>query len=253
MESTAVPLYLDWQFWSAIAALVAIVLSQLPPVYLWFRPRRLEVEVHSRIQITHWVGNPNLGIVVSIRNTGGRALRIRSISMALVRDNIDLGVFPVQNYFETPASQSPSLFVPFELKPGETWAHGANFLRFFDRATEKLFREKESVLRIDIRKKLDARPKGDDSIVEAEPDHIKPFLDLFEKLFIWQPGEYVLTLRVDAEPGSASFTRKYRFTLYESDNVELRSHTDEYKFGGGISYKVDRHAGLLIPLTQHEG
>jgi len=36
------PAYLDWKFWSAIVALLALVLSQLPPLHLWFRPRRLE-------------------------------------------------------------------------------------------------------------------------------------------------------------------------------------------------------------------
>ena len=118
------PFYLDWQFWAAVVAVLALVLSQLPPVRLWFRPKRLEVEVHSRIQVTHKVGNPNVGIYVSVRNTGGRELRIRSLQISLTRDNAPLAVLSAQNYFESPSSQSSVLFVPFSLKPGETWAHG---------------------------------------------------------------------------------------------------------------------------------
>ena len=80
-----------------------------------------------------------------------------------------------------------------------------------------------------------------------------PFLTLFETLFVWCPGEYVAALSVVAEPGSASFSTKYRFTLYESDSAELRSHMDDYKFGGGLSYNVDRHIGASVPLSQHGG
>lgn len=245
--------YLDWQFWAAVVAVLALVLSQLPPVRLWFRPKRLEVEVHSRIQVTHKVGNPNVGMYVSVRNTGGRELRIRSLQISLTRDNAPLAVLSAQNYFESPSSQSSVLFVPFSLKPGEAWAHGTNFLNLFDRATEKLYREGESALGADIRAKLKARPAGDERPVVAEPALVAPFLALFERLFVWQPGEYVAELRVLAEPGSASFSRSYRFTLYESDSTELRSHTEDYKFGGGLSYNVDRHVGAFVPLSQHGG
>lgn len=247
------PFYLDWQFWAAVVAVLALVLSQLPPVRLWFRPKRLEVEVHSRIQITHKVGNPNVGMFVSVRNTGGRDLRIRSIQLSLSRDNTSLGSLAAQNYFEGPTSQSSVLYVPFWLKPGESWAHGTNFLNLFDRATEKLYRESESALGADIRAKLRVRAKGDDREVLADPQLVAPFLALFERLFIWQPGEYLAELRVDAEPGSASFKRVYRFTLYESDSTELRSHTQDYKFGGGLSYNVDRHIGAFVPLSPHGG
>lgn len=253
MPPTPTPLYLDWQFWATLVAGVALVLSQLPPVVLWFRPRRLEVEVHSRIQVTHKVGNPNVGMFVSVRNTGGRELRIRSLRIVLARDNSPLAKLPAQNYFESPSSQSSVLFVPFTLKPGDTWAHGTNFLNFFDRATEKLYRDSESKLCADIRRKLDARAADDKNAVVAEPDLVDPFMKLFDQLFIWQPGEYVAELIVEAEPGSASFSRKYRFTLYESDSGELRAQIEDYKFGGGVSYNVDKHAGVFVPLSQHNG
>ncbi|EGK71669.1 hypothetical protein METUNv1_02175 [Methyloversatilis universalis FAM5] len=253
MTGTPTPLYLDWQFWAAVVAALALVLSQLPPVHLWFRPRRLDVEVHSRIQVTHKVGNPNVGMFVSIRNTGGRELRIRSLRIVIARDSAPLLTLPAQNYFETPSSQASVLFVPFSLKPGDTWAHGTNFLNLFDRATEKLYREAESALRADIQKKLKAKTVQDNEMVVAEQELVAPFTKLFNDLFVWKPGEYVAELIVDAEPGSASFSKKYRFTLYESDSEELETHTDDYKFGGGVSYNIERHVGVFVPLSQHGG
>jgi hypothetical protein len=159
MPTSSTPIYYDWQFWSAVVAVLAVILSQVPPIRLWFRPRRLEVEVHSRLQITHKVGNPNVGMFVSVRNTGGRELRIKSLKLALIRDGLHLSPLPAQNYFENPSSTSSVLFVPFSLKPSETWAHGVNFLNFFDRAAEKLYRERESALAMDIRKKFKHDPK----------------------------------------------------------------------------------------------
>ena len=245
---TPQPFYADGQFWATIAAVVAIVLSQLPPVRLWFRPRRLEVEVHSRVQITHKVGNPNLGMYVSVRNTGGRELRIRSLQISLSRDGKSLGSLPAQNYFETASSQSTVLFVPFSLKPGETWAHGTNFLNLFDRATEKLYRESVSVLGADIQRKLDARPENDKQAVIAEPNLVEPFMTLFNRLFAWLPGEYVVELSVVAEPGSASFSRKYRFTSLTPMNFD-RTPTTTSSAAGFRSASIDTSVFLFRFLS----
>lgn len=245
------PLYLDWTFWAALFSLLAIVLSQLPPVHLLVRPKRLEVEVHSRIRIAHMVGNANAGIVVSVRNTGGRTLRIKSISLQISRDGKPLSLLPGLGYFQTPSSEMAVLFVPFSLKPSDTWAHSVIFYNDLDRQTEKIFRKSESALTADIREKLAARTSNDNELVIAEPELVAPFNEIFEQLFIWYPGEYIITLQVKAEPGSASFSKQYRFTLYESDTQDLISLKNDYKSGGGISYKVASHAGVNVPLSEH--
>lgn len=247
------PFYFDWTFWAAALSLLAIVLSQLPPIHLLLRPKRLEVEVHSRIRVSHMVGNPNASVVVSVRNTGGRQLRVRSLRLALTRDGKPLVALPGLTYFETPTSVAAVLFVPFNLKPGDTWTHSVSFFNEFDRQTEKQFRESESALRADIRQRLDAKAKDDPAPVVADARLVEPFFALFERLFVWQPGEYVATLEVRAEPGSASFSKKYRFTLYESDTRDLVENKNDYKFGGGITYKLETHAGVNVPLAEHVG
>lgn len=249
MPFSQAPFYLDWQFWSAIVAGLALILTQLPPIKLWFRQSQLEVEVHSRAQVTHKVGNPNLGLIVSIRNIGGRDVRVRSINVALSRGAEPLGSFPVFNFFETSSSNSAVLFIPFTLKPSENWAHSANFLRVFDRNTEKLFRAHESALRADIRRKMTARAEDAKEPAVADATNVTPFLEIFNRLFVWLPGEYTLDLQIEVESGQSAFGRKYRFTLFESDSEELRSHTDDYKYGGGLSYKEDRHVGVYVPLS----
>lgn len=245
--------YLDWKFWSALLSLIAIALSQLPPIKLWFRRKRIEVEVPSRILISHQVGNPNVAMAISLRNTGGRALLVRSIDIKLTRDGTDLGSFRAQNYFETPSSQTTALMVPFSMKPDDIWVHGTNFLNFFARATEKHYRAIEWAIREDIQKKLDAKAPEDKKLVEAESALVEPFLQLFDKLFIWEPGEYVMDLRVNTEPGSATFSKRYRFTLYESDTAELRKHTEDYIYGGRITWTpTNKPIGVAVPLIDFE-
>ena len=247
------PIYLDWTFWAAVFSLVAIILSQLPPVHLLLRPKRLEVEVCSRIRISHKAGNPNAGLVVSVRNTGGRALRIRSLCLRIARDGEPLLTLSGKTFFETATATTPVLFVPFNMRPGDDWSHSVMFFNDFDRLTEKNFRQCMSTLSADIRQKIAARKNGDEAAVVADPKLVEPFLKLFGELFVWKPGEYVATLDVLAEPGSASFSKKYRFTLYESDTRDLEAFTDDYKLGGGIIYTVPAHNGVDIPLAEHVG
>lgn len=254
MDSQYFTLLSDWGFWGIAASFVAIVLSQIPPIHLLLLPRRLEIEVHSRILVTHHVGNPNLTLVISVRNTGGRELRIRGIRIDLARDGRSIGMFPAQNYYETPSSTSSVLFVPFSLKPGEQWTHGVNFLNFFDRPTEKSYREHLSAIQADIREKLDTRAEGDKSLVIVDPALVTPFEELFRRMFVWESGEYVATLSVTAEPGSASYSKKYRFTLYESDTHDLKKYAEDYKYGGGgITFNRDGATGVAVQLSDHKG
>jgi hypothetical protein len=246
------PWYFDWTFWAAALSLLAIVLSQLPPLHLLLRPKRLEVEVHSRIQLTHMAGNPNASVVVSIRNTGGRQLRVKSVTLGVSRDAHAQIVLPGQGYFETPSAVSSVLFVPFTLKPGETWAHSITFVNTFERQIEKLFREKLSTLDGDLRRKLRDRPEENREAVVADPANVAPFIDLYRRLFAWYPGEYIAELTVSAEPGSASFKKRYRFTLFESDTEDLRAYQDDYKFGVGLTFKADHHSGVNIPIIEHD-
>jgi hypothetical protein len=245
--------YLNWTFWAVAVSFAALILSQLPPIHLLLKPRRLDVEVHSRIQITHKIGNPNAFLHVGIGNSGGRELRVRSLTLDFSRDGKPLASLPALNFFHGPADQVPALFTPVSLKPREHWSHNTGFLNFFDRATEKLYRESAKHLLTDIQLKLAAVPEPRKELVKAQPSLVAPFTKMFDRLFIWEPGEATVALVVKAEPGSASYAKRYRFTLYESDTAELRKHVEDYQTGGGINFNVDRHVGVFVPLSEHVG
>lgn len=233
---------------AAVAAIIAIVLSQLPPVKYWFRPNRLDVEVHTRIGINHKVGNPNINLFTGIRNTGGRTVRVKGMSLHASRDGNKLATWRAQNYLETFASENRILFLPFSLKPDESWDHLTFFFTEFDRVTEKSYRAAESFLVTDIREKLKEKMPEDKTAAIAEPELVEPFREMFNRMFVWIPGEYVIELEVDALPRSARFQQRYRFTLFESDEAELRNVVNFYPFGEGIKLESDRTVGVFVPL-----
>lgn len=243
----------DWQFWSAIAAFLALLLTQLPPIKHWFKSDNLIISIHSNLQVTHKIGNPNLGTYLTIENTGGRSLQVKDISLSIYRDENLIGQYPARSYFETPTSNIPIMLIPFKLAADESWGHSTMFLNNFDRATNQRVRNSESALRTDIRHKLNLRPENDNNPVVAEQELVDPFIQLFNQLFVWEPGEYRAVLNIRVDRGERTFSSSsYRFTLFESESQELRSHTEDYKFGGGLSYNVDRHIGIFVPLTMNE-
>jgi hypothetical protein len=248
---TLIPFYQDWKFWSFFVSGTAVVLSQLPPIRILIRPKRLDVEVHNRVFVTHKVGNPNFGIHVSLGNSGGRNLRIKGLTVNIQKDGKELVSMSAQNYFESPTDNTSVLFVPFTLKPDEYWSHTVSFWNLFDRATEKLYRENETFLKLNIQKKLRERPEHIKDPVTADDSLVKPFNDLFEKLFIWEPGEYIFELVIESFPSSTSFKKMYRFTLFESDTTALKEHLKDYRYGGGLVYNIDSHVGLFIPISEH--
>lgn len=243
------PLYFDWQFWAAVIACLALILSQLPPMRFWLRPRKLIVEVHSKVEATHKVGNPNVGLFVSILNRSWRDLRLKSMSVTVSRDGAQIGVYRAQSYFENLKDSTQVLLVPFTLRPGESWAHTTGFWNELDRATEKHFRECEAALSNQIRARINERAEGDNDWVLADQELVDPFLAMFNRFFIWEPGEYTLALSVTAEPKSASFEGKYRFTIFESDADELRASTENFKYGFGIS--IPKPNNVYLPIRPY--
>jgi hypothetical protein len=123
MPTAATPVYLDWTFWAFVTSAVAIVLSQLPPVKQWLNPGRLAMEATDRVWITQMIGFPNAQIYLSLRNIGGRPLRVKRVLMDIARHGHALCTIAVQNYIASESSKEQVVMLPFNLAAGEEWAH----------------------------------------------------------------------------------------------------------------------------------
>lgn len=246
----ATPVYLNWSFWAVAVAAIAIVLSQLPPLYILLRRRRLLIEVHSRAHITHKVGNPNVGLFLGFTNVGGRTLRVRKLSIRVRRNNKELATIPAKAYFDDLSTTTPLIFAPFSLKPEESWARRVNFYNDFERNADIQFRKNSSLLQEEISKLLAQRPEKEKEAVRADEKFTAPFLELFKKLFIWEPGEYLIEIIPEVTPTISQRNEILRFTIYESDSETLRQDVNDYPTGAGIHYDIAKHAGLSVELME---
>ena len=136
MAEISPPIFLDWSFWAVIISVFALALSQLPPVIRWFKRPRLDVELYSRIAITHKVGNPNLHLHIIVTNVGGKDLRVKAITVRIKRDDKFIFNLSAQSFLIEPNDKSSVLLTPIRLKPSEDWSHIVIFFSTFDREDE---------------------------------------------------------------------------------------------------------------------
>ena len=243
------PFYADWKFWSALASFTAIILSQLPHIRFWFRKAKLELEVYSRVMISHKVGNPNIQLHLILTNTGGRSLKIKTITAIMKREGGHPFSISAQGFFQLPTDKDSILLTPFKIAPDQDWGHIVNFFNPFSRVEDKEYRQLESNLRADIVNKRTTLTNKDVD-VPADQKFVDPILAFFNRKFIWEPGEYEMELQIEAEPKSANLSTKFRFTLFESESQELRDIQNGYQFGAGVFYEPPRITSLFIPLAK---
>jgi len=244
------PFYSDWQFWSAAAALAAIALSQLPPIHVLLRRAKLQTDAFSRLHLTHKVGNANAQWHLIIENTGGRALRVKAISLTFARAGGQSFTLSAQNYLRTPDATENVMLAPFRLAPGEEWAHILNFFNIYTRDDDKEYRRLESAIRGDILRQKDADPETKHQLCEASQPSIDLALSFFKRQFKWDAGEYELDLTVETDRPEANLKRRYLFSLFESESEELRGYSNGYKYGAGVYWLSQAQPGIVVPVRE---
>jgi hypothetical protein len=250
LEEVTIPLYLNWSFWAVVVAAIAVLLSQLPPMRVWFRKAKLDLELYSKISITHKVGNPNLQIHLLLSNIGGRKVRIKDISASLTRDGALVATLPAQSYLQHQNDQSTLLFTTFSLKPNEEWAHIVNLLNFYNRDDENEYRSMEGKMLADFRQKRAAIAEEPKTPLEIDNALVKPFHDFFNSHFIWNAGEFQLTVNVATDQQKANISTSYRFTVFESHTDQLKAITEHYKYGGGIWWDPNIQTSVILEIKE---
>lgn len=252
MDQVATPFYTDLKFWSLIISILALVLSQLKFFMNLFRRARLRVEPYSQIFVTHKYGNPNLQIHLILSNTGGRKIRVKGIVATVSRSKSETFAINAATY-QKQDDPATLLFTPFSLEPSDEWAHLVNFWNPLPRQDDKRIKEARSALRADIRQKAEKRTEEEKErkvVVFADESLVLPFRQLFQKQFIWCPGEYDLALTIDTEPASAVNEQRYRFVLFESDTAEMENIVEHYPTGAGVFFPSEIDEGVIVPIQK---
>ncbi len=250
MEPSNIPWYLNWPFWTLAVAAITTILSQIPPIRVLVKKSKIELDLYSKIAITHKVGNPNLQLHLIISNTGGRKIKVKDMTVIIERNSKGLVKLPAQNYLQNQADQNAVLFTKFSLNPGEEWAHITNFLNFLEREQEGEYVKYEMELAKDYQGKREELGEDHNELIMLDPSVVKPFNDIFENCFIWKAGEYTMIVNVITDHASANVTKKYRFTIFESHEKQLKIITDYFKFGGGIWWNPPIQTNVILELKE---
>lgn len=226
--------------------------SQCPPIRIWFKKGKLDLEVYSKIYIGHVVGNPNAQLHLVINNIGGRKIKIISISMILSRDGGNEFEIKAQNFLKEQDSKNSVLLTSFTLLPGQEWAHIVNCFNNFSKSDEKRYKTFVKECRENIAPRAverDRKITEERGLIEASEDIQNKILAFFNEKFIWESGEYKLKIILGCENSAFNIVQNYRFTLYESDSVDLKEYSNEYKYGAGIYYPSATLQGVIIPIS----
>jgi hypothetical protein len=248
MNPASTPFYLDWTFWAATIAVLALILLQLPPVRVLFRRTAVSLRPYDRLNVTHWLGNPNVNLHIQLMNTGGRTVKVSALALELTRDDGVIVTLPAQTFSRADGTAGSLLFTRLTLELDKEWA---NFVTFFSQFTvpdERLSKRLTRDLRLDIDAKLLAQTQasGQKQLVEAAAAQVDPLITFFQNHNFWRPGEYAARLMAICEPSRASVAKSFRFTLFESDVQDLDERTSRYKYGFGV-YLTDTAQTEVYP------
>ena len=238
----------DWKFWSLLVSLSALLLSQLPPIHILLRKAKLDLEVYSRIFITHRIGNPNIQLHLILRNMGGKSIRVKKIYAKVFRDGKEVMNLPAQTYFANPKDNQPVLLTSFMLEPDKEWSYMTSFLNYFDRNEERIYRTAELNIKNEILRLKDETPEN--SLAHASEMFVKPFNELFDKKFQWFDGDYVLEVMIESDKEEIMALKKYRFTIFESQTNDFIKQKQGYSSGAGIYWDSPESIGIWIEIEE---
>lgn len=241
----SLPFYQNPTFWSFVASIVAIALSQLPKISFWFKNKKIDFELHNKITVNHWVGIPTLNVFLGLSNKGYSSIKIRSIGLTIIRDGKVLKL-KCNSFYESTTSQVANLFFPFELSSSESWDHICWFGIDLERNKEQKLKNTYMAIDMNINDKI--RLNGvSNQLVEADEEIVRKLIELKNENFFWETGEYLLEINFETLP-FVNVTRKVRFTLFESDIQELSDYSNDYKYGAG--YCRQKHMGINVQISE---
>jgi len=241
----------DPNFYVALVAILALILSQFPPLLPRLRRARLTLLPFRRIVLYHFLGNPNCNLFMLLENKGGRTVTVDGIMLGFSKDKKNALTLPAQSYWQDLATQVEYPLTRFNLEPGQTWAHMVHCFEEFNREDERRVSDFVNAIRQDIDGQTQAEEAGGQQQQKvAQAAHVDRAMQFFRDHFRYEVGEYVLTIHVQCSPASAFSPSTHRLTLFESDVETMRRQPERFKYGDGIYlFPADQNRFVSVRLS----
>ncbi len=241
--------YLDWQFWAALIAFLALVLSQLPPVITFLKKKKLTIEKHRTFTISHRVGCPSLSMFLILKNEGGSSINIKLLKIIITKDKSEEFQLLGNGYLKSPNDPQYTMLTPFELKREELWGHTIMFNELWTRKQQQKYRQLESNIRNHI---VGLSKEEPSELHEAKDKDVKGINSFFKENFKWDAGEYSVKINVFGDQGKCLVSDEFDFVLFENESKELESYHEGYKHGAGIYYNSIQQIGIVLDVPEYK-
>jgi hypothetical protein len=203
----------------------------------------VRISLPNQFFMWHVMGNIQMDVVTSIRNTGGRDVFISRVACAVLDDEDRLWQLPAQTYLETGTPQ-PGIAPPeialsgIPIGPDQYWSRT---LRCYQQLTDAEQDELEQIFDQFLAAGIsDYTPDSQDGKPpEVEPKLCESAVEYFKRRFLLCRGRYRLLVSAISQSRKGKDdvvgVAGYEFTLYESNIQKLTSIVDRYRFGFGVT------------------
>lgn len=244
-------LFGDLKFWAIVISIVSLAFSTYPTIRNWWKGKMLQIEPQDAVALSHKWGYTNINWALTLINTGGVTIRIKKLHIVLKKDGKSFNI-PMRNFFRTPDAKFPSLYSSITLNPGDEVNHTFCFFHKLPRSEEKAIREIISQANHELSQPIEG--SSGDSFKFIQPrklseEIINKIDAIFKTNFLLTCGEYEIGVYAQDENGNKIASRTSRFTIFESDERDLRSITERYPSGDGVTYHSEQNAWFPTNLT----
>lgn len=245
--------------WLSLAvSVVAVILSQLPPLRTFISSAELDIDLNRNLQIRHIVGDIDLLPYVQISNSGSAPGVIGTIELVVTRKDTPSfkKVLTAQSYFLKPTSvglnQTPTA-IPFgriAVPPHETWDTYAEFFETPSSARRIEIARMQSKVSEQIQDAIKMISPPNSKLAEISPELFSELSsNANARLKDFSIGEYILRARVLSTEVSQVLAEKcYTFAVYEGHISQLNAITEQYVYGAGIAYPPPGQVGFSADL-----
>lgn len=225
-----------------LISVLAIFLSQIPPVHVLFERAKIEVDLGTSATILDNWGSIIFQPYLILHNSGKGHGVVKSVEIEIksMSQGSQIGVLPVQNYFQTglvQQSNGVNIQVPLRLiriPPESIWS---NYVSAFKIPNEK---KQDSINSITVEADKIFKDEFVQGVTWEMPKNIldRAMQISLKELQKIQPGKHFVKVSAIAKSSKVLNKKFYSLTLRQSHIDTLKKKLEFYKHGGGIIFPL---------------
>ncbi|MCQ3002611.1 hypothetical protein NLO98_22950 [Pseudomonas syringae] len=244
-------LFGDLKFWAIVISFISLAFSTYPTIRNWMKGKKLKIEPQDAVMLSHKWGHTNISWPLTLINSGGVNVRIKNLHIILKKEGSSVKI-AMRNFFRTFDAKTPSLYSSITLKPGEEVTHTFCFFQKLPRSEEKAISEITSQANHEFSEAIDISSNTPFSMPQPRTlskSILEKIETIFQANFYLKCGEYEISIHAQDESGDEIANRSCRFTIFEYDERNLRSITERYPIGDGITFNSEKISWFYTSLT----